>query len=147
MYDVQTMQTRLHDSLARQRFSTIMLGAFALFALILAIVGVYGVMSHLVTQGTHDIGVCMALGAPRGGIVRMVIQRGMELTAAGLGLGLIGAVLLTRVMSSLLFGVSATDVATFTIVPMLLIVIGLAASYLPARRATLVDPVVALREE
>jgi putative ABC transport system permease protein len=147
VYDVRTMDERMSDSLARQRFSTIMLGAFALFALILAIVGVYGVMSHLVTQGTHDIGVCMALGAPRGGIVRMVIQRGMELTAAGLALGLIGAVLLTRVMSSLLFGVSATDVATFTIVPMLLIVIGLAASYLPARRATLVDPVVALREE
>jgi len=147
VYDVRTMDERMSDSLARQRFSTIMLGAFALFALILAIVGVYGVMSHLVTQGTHDIGVCMALGAPRGGIVRMVIQRGMELTAAGLALGLIGAVLLTRVMSSLLFGISATDVATFTIVPMLLIVIGLAASYLPARRATLVDPVVALREE
>jgi putative ABC transport system permease protein len=114
---------------------------------IATIVGVYGVMSHLVTQGTHDIGVCMALGAPRGGIVRMVIRRGMELTAAGLALGLIGAVLLTWVMSSLLFGVSATDVPTFTIVPLLLIVNGLAASYLPARRATLVDPVVALREE
>jgi putative ABC transport system permease protein len=123
-----------------------MLGAFAVFALILAIVGVYGVMSHLVTQGTHDIGVCMALGAQRSRIMKTVIQRGM-VTGAGLVLGVIGAALLTRVMASLLFGVSATDAATFTVVPLVLLAIGLFASYLPARRATLVDPVVALRDE
>jgi len=147
VYDVRTMDDRMSDSLARQRFSTIMLGAFAVFALILAVVGVYGVMSHLVTQGTHDIGVCMALGATRGGIVRTVIRRGMELTGTGVVVGLLGAALLTRVMASLLFGVSATDAVTFTAVPFLLIAIALAASYLPARRATLVDPVVALRED
>jgi ABC-type lipoprotein release transport system permease subunit len=147
VYDIRTMDGRMSDSLARQRFSTIMLGVFAAFALILAVVGVYGVMSHLVTQGTHDIGVCMALGASRGDIVRTVIQRGLELTGAGLALGLVGAALLTRVMATLLFGISATDVMTFTIVPLILAAIGLFASYLPARRATLVDPVVALREE
>jgi len=147
VYDVRTMDDRMSQSLARQRFSTIMLGAFAFFALILAVVGVYGVMSHLVTQGTHDIGVCMALGAERRTIVRMIVQRGMELTGAGLVLGVIGALLLTRVMSTLLFGVSPTDAGTFAVVSLTLIAIGLLAGYLPARRATLVDPVVALREE
>jgi ABC-type antimicrobial peptide transport system permease subunit len=117
------------------------------FALILAIVGVYGVMAHLVAQGTHDIGVRMALGAPRSRIVRMVVRQGMELTGAGIVLGLIGAAALTRVMATLLFGVSATDAVTFSVVPLILVTIAIAASYLPARRATLVDPVVALREE
>jgi predicted permease len=147
IYDVRTMQDRMKDSLARQRFSTLMLGGFALFALILAMVGVYGVMSHLVTQGTHDIGVRLALGAQRSSIVGMVVRQGMELTGAGIVLGLIGAAALTRVMASLLFGVSATDLATFSTVPILLAAIALLASYLPARRATRVDPVVALREE
>jgi predicted permease len=147
VYDIRTMEDRMSDSLARQRFSTLMLGAFAVFAMILAVVGVYGVMSHLVTQGTHDIGVRLALGAQRSSIVGMVIRRGMELTGAGLVLGLLGAAALTRVMASLLFGVSATDVVTFSAVPVVLAGIGLLASYLPARRATQVDPVVALREE
>ncbi len=147
VYDVRTMEDRMSDSLARQRFSTMMLGAFAVFALILAVVGVYGVMSHMVTQGTHDIGVRLALGAQRSSIVRMVITRGMELTGAGVVLGLLGAAALTRVMASLLFGVSATDALTFAAVPMILVAIGLLASYVPARRATRVDPVVALREE
>jgi ABC-type antimicrobial peptide transport system permease subunit len=147
VYDVRTMQDRLKDSMARQRFSTIMLGAFAVFALILAAVGVYGVMSYLVTQGAHDIGVRMALGAQRGSIVRTVIRHGLELSVTGVILGLIGALALTRVMASLLFGVSATDLVTFSTVPVLLVVIALLASYFPARRATRVDPVVALRDE
>jgi putative ABC transport system permease protein len=147
IYDVRTMNHRLNESLARQRFATIMLGAFSVFAMILAIVGVYGVMSHLVTQGTHDIGVRMALGAQRSRIVSMVIRQGMELTGAGVILGLIGAALLTRVMAALLFGVSATDVATFAAVPLMLVAIALVASYVPALRATRVDPVVALRDE
>jgi predicted permease len=147
VYDIRTMQDRMSDSLARQRFSMLMLGAFAVFALILSVVGVYGVMSHLVSRGTHDIGVRLALGAQRNSIVGMVIRRGMELTAAGLVLGLLGAAALTRVMASLLFGVSATDALTFAAVSAILAAIGVLASYLPARRATLVDPVIALREE
>jgi ABC-type antimicrobial peptide transport system permease subunit len=124
-----------------------MLGAFALFALILAIVGVYGVMSHLVAQGSHDIGVRMALGAERSSILKMVLRQGMVLTVSGSVLGLAGAVALTRVMASLLFGVSATDAATFTAVPLILIGTAAIASYIPALRATRVDPVVALRDE
>jgi predicted permease len=147
VYDVRTMNDRLKDSLARQRFATIMLGSFSVFAMILAIVGVYGVMSHLVSQGTHDIGVRMALGAQRARIVSMVIRQGMELTGTGVILGLIGAGLLTRVMAALLFGVSATDLATFAAVPLILVAIALVASYVPAVRATRVDPVVALRDE
>jgi putative ABC transport system permease protein len=134
-------------SMARQRFSTLMLGAFAAFALVLAIVGVYGVMSHLVTQGAHDIGVRMALGAERRSILLMVLRQGLELTVAGSILGVIGAVALTRVMASLLFGVSPTDLATFTAVPVILITTAMIASYIPALRATRVDPVVALRDE
>jgi len=147
VYDVQTMTSRMSASMARQRFSTIMLGAFAVFALILAIVGVYGVMAHLVAQGAHDIGVRMALGAERSNILAMVLRQGLVLTVAGSVLGLAGAVALTRVMASLLFGVSATDAATFTAVPLILIGTAAIASYIPALRATRVDPVVALRDE
>ena len=133
--------------MARQRFATIMLGAFAVFALILAVVGVYGVLSYLVSQGAHDIGVRMALGASRGGIVMMVLRQGLELTGAGVVLGLGGALALTHVMASLLFGVSTTDVLTFTAVPLILIASAVLASYIPALRATRVNPVVALRDE
>jgi putative ABC transport system permease protein len=147
VYDVQTMNGRMSASLARQRFSTLMLGAFAAFALILAVVGVYGVMSHLVAQGAHDIGVRMALGAERRRILLMVMRQGLELTVAGSVVGLLGAVALTRVMESLLFGVSARDVATFSVVPLILMATAMVASYIPALRATRVDPVVALREE
>ena len=145
--DVQTMTERMSASLARQRFSTLMLGAFAAFALLLAVVGVYGVMSHLVSQGAHDIGVRMALGAQRQGILLMILRQGLELTAAGSVLGLLGAIALTRVMAALLFGVSTTDVVTFSIVPVILLATAMLASYIPARRATRVDPVVALRDE
>jgi predicted permease len=145
--DVQTMTSRMSASMARQRFSTLMLGCFAAFALLLAIVGVYGVMSHLVTQGSHDIGVRMALGAERRGILLMVLRQGLELTVAGSVLGLLAAAALTRVMGSLLFGVSTTDFVTFSTVPLILIATALLASYIPAMRATRVDPVVALRDE
>ena len=145
--DIQSMEDRMHQSMARQRFSTLMLGAFAVFALVLSVVGVYGVLSHLVTQGTHDIGVRMALGAERRRILAMVLRQGMELTAVGVVLGLVGAMLLTRVMANLLFGVTATDLATFSAVPVVLIATAAIASYIPALRATRVDPVTALRDE
>jgi putative ABC transport system permease protein len=147
VFGIRTMQERLNDSLARQRFSTIMLGAFAAFALILASVGVYGVMSYLVAQSTHEVGVRIALGAQRSSIIGMIVRQGMGLAAAGIVAGLIGALALTRVMSSLLFGVSATDLATFSVVPIILSSFALLGTYLPARRATQVDPMVALREE
>jgi putative ABC transport system permease protein len=147
IYDVRTMQDRLYDSLARQRFAMVMLGAFAVFAMILAAIGVYGTISYLVTQSLHDIGVRIALGASRGAILRMVVRRGMDLAVAGIALGLIGAFALTRVMATLLFGVSERDAATFTAVPAFLAVVALAACYIPALRATRVDPMIALREE
>jgi predicted permease len=147
VYDVRSMQDRVSDSLARQRFSMLLLGAFAMSALLLAAVGVYGVLAYLVTQGTRDIGVHMALGAQRSRIMRMVIRHGLELTFAGIFLGLAGAAALTRVMTSLLFGVGTLDLATFTGVSALLASIALLACCVPVSRALRVDPVVALREE
>jgi len=147
VYGIRTMQERLHDSLARQRFSTSMLGAFSGFALLLAAVGLYGVMSHLVSQGTHDIGLLVTLGAQPRNIIGLVVRQGMALAGVGIVLGLIGAAALTRVMASLLFGTSTTDVVTFAAVPLLLIIVAFAATAIPAWRATSVDPMVALREE
>ncbi|MDQ2774466.1 MAG: hypothetical protein M3Y57_05995 [Acidobacteriota bacterium] len=147
VYQIRTMQDRLHDSLARQRFSTTMLGAFAVFGLILAAIGIYGVMSYLVTQSTHDIGVRAALGALPISILQTVLRQGLELAALGIGVGLIGALVFTRAMTGLLFGVSATDAVTFVVVVLILASVAMLATYIPARRATKVDPMVALREE
>jgi ABC-type antimicrobial peptide transport system permease subunit len=147
VYGIRTMQERLHDSLARQRFSSTMLGAFAVFALLLAAMGLYGVMSHLVTQSTHDIGVLVTLGARPGNIIGLVVRQGMELAGVGIAVGLVGAAALTRVMTSLLFGVSTTDAFIFGSVSALLAAVALAATVIPAWRATRVDPMVALREE
>jgi predicted permease len=147
VYGIRTMQDRLYDSLARQRFASTLLGAFAAFALLLAAVGIYGVMSYLVTQSTHDIGLRVALGAQPGNILGLVVRQGMELAAIGILAGLAGAAALTRVMASLLFGVSATDAVTFGAVAALLAAVAFAATVIPARRATRVDPMVALREE
>ena len=147
VYNVRTMQDRLNDSLARQRFSTLMLGAFATFALLLAAVGVYGVISYLVSQSTHDIGVRIALGAQPVNILGLVVRQGMELAAIGVLGGVIGALILTRFMASLLFGVAATDAITFSVVALILATVALAATVIPASRATRVDPMVALREE
>ena len=147
VYGIRTMQDRLYDSLARQRFASTVLGAFAAFALLLAAVGIYGVMSYLVTQSTHDIGLRVALGAQPGNILGLVVRQGMELAAIGILAGLAGAAALTRVMASLLFGVSATDAVTFGAVAALLAAVAFAATVIPARRATRVDPMVALREE
>jgi predicted permease len=147
VYGIRTMQARLYDSLARQRFSSTMLGAFAVFALLLAAVGLYGVMSYLVTQSTHDIGILVALGASPGNIIGLVVRQAMQLTLIGILAGVAGAALLTRVIASLLFSVSTMDLATFVGVPALLAAVAFAATAIPAWRATSVDPIVALREE
>jgi predicted permease len=147
VFDVSSMEERLHDSLARRRFSMLLLGGFAAVALMLAAIGIYGVMSYSVNQRTHEIGIRMALGAQRTSILRLVIQQAMILVSVGIAIGLAGAFALTRVMSSLLYGVSATDLFTFIVVSVVLGSIALLASYVPARRATKVDPMVALRCE
>jgi predicted permease len=147
VYQIRTMQDRLQQSLARRRFSSTMLGAFAVFALVLASVGVYGVMSYLVTQSRHDVGLRVALGAQPGDIIGLVVRQGMGLAAVGILAGLAGAAVLTRLMSSLLFGIRATDAATFVSVAALLAATAFLATVIPAFRATRVDPIVALREE
>lgn len=144
---VKSMTEVMAGSLAEQRFNMALLGLFAAVALTLAAVGIYGVMSYSVTQRTHEIGVRMALGANQKSVVALVMRQGLTLTATGVALGLAAAFGLTRVMSSLLFGVSATDPVTFAIISLLLAGVALAACFVPARRATNVDPMIALRYE
>jgi putative ABC transport system permease protein len=147
VYRVTTMEKLVSDSLAQRRFSMTLFGVFAALALALAIVGLYGVMSYGVAQRTHEIGLRMALGAQGRDVLRMVVGQGMALVAVGLGLGLAGALALTRLMASLLYGVSAADPVTYAGIAVLLAAVALVASYVPARRATKVDPMVALRYE
>jgi putative ABC transport system permease protein len=145
--NIQTMEEILADSIARQRFSMLLLAIFAVVALVLAGVGIYGVMSYSVAQRTHEIGIRMALGAQTGAVLKLAVGYGMKLVLAGLVIGLIAAFALTRVMSTLLFGVTATDPTTFTLISLLLIAVAALASYVPARRATRVNPIIALRYE
>jgi putative ABC transport system permease protein len=147
VYDVMTMDERLSNSVASRRFNLLLLGGFATLALLLAGVGVYGVISYLVTQRTHEIGIRMALGAQSADVLRLFIKRGMAMVTLGVALGMIGAVALTRVMRSLLFDVSASDPLTFACVALLLSLVALAACYLPARRAARIDPLTSLRQE
>jgi predicted permease len=147
MYRVRTMEERVDASLARARFARTLLTIFAALALVLAAIGIYGVLAYLVSQSTRDIGIRLALGATEQNVLRLVLQQGAAVTAAGLVLGLFGAWALSRFMESLLFGVSGTDSGTFIAVALLLVPVSLAATLIPARRAARVDPMVALRVE
>ena len=147
LWNVRTMNTLLSESVARRRFNMTLLGIFALVALLLASLGIYGVMSYLVTQRTHEIGIRLALGAQPADVLKMVLKQGMLLVGVGVALGLVCAFVLTRSMSSLLYGVSASDPRTFGVITFILVLVAFAANYIPARRATKVDPMVALRYE
>jgi predicted permease len=147
IYDVRTFDEIISKSLAAQRFSMILFGAFAGLALLLASVGIYGVISYVVGQRTHEIGIRMALGAERPHILRLILGHAGILALAGVALGLASALALTRLMARLLYEVRATDPLTYVGVAMLLTVVAIVACYLPAQRATKVDPMVALRYE
>lgn len=140
------MEAVVSKSIARARFNTLLLGIFAV-ALLLASVGLYGVMNCSATQRTHEIGIRMARGATKADVMRLVVGKGMLLTFIGTAIGVVASWRLTRVMQSFLFGIGATDAATFIGVSALLITVALIANYIPARKATRVNPVIALRYE
>lgn len=145
--DVATMEQRMSDSVAESRFSTLLLGIFAVVAIILATVGIYGVTSYAVTARQHEIGIRMAIGAQPADVERMFMRRGVGLTLAGLSLGLLASYALTKLLSGLLFGVTPHDPLTFIVMAVLLLIVAMLACYVPARRGTRVDPLVALRYE
>jgi predicted lysophospholipase L1 biosynthesis ABC-type transport system permease subunit len=147
IYKVRSMEQIISGSLAERRFTMLLLIVFATAALLLAAVGIYGVMSYAVTRRTHELGIRVALGASRREIVALVLRQGMRLAAIGMAAGLVAALALTRFMAGLLYGVRPADPATLTAVTLLLAGIALLACYIPARRATAVDPVVSLRCE
>jgi putative ABC transport system permease protein len=147
VYEISTMDDLLARSLAQPRFALSLLGLFAGLALLLAGIGIYGVMSYAVAQRRHEIGIRLALGAQPRDVLRLVIGEGMRLASLGVGLGLIGAFILTRFIKSLLFGVGAADPMTFALISLLILSVALLACYLPARRAMKADPLIALRSD
>jgi len=147
LYDILTMDERLAGSLEARRFAVTLLGVFAALALLLAAIGLYGVIAYLVTQRRHEIGIRVALGATGVDVLKLVLKQAIQLALIGVAIGLVAAFALTRLLASLLFGVSATDPLTFASICVILITVALTASYVPARRATKIDPMVALRYE
>ncbi|HKO44391.1 MAG TPA: ABC transporter permease [Pyrinomonadaceae bacterium] len=147
IYNIRTMHEIRAESVASERLNLTLLSIFAGIALVLAIVGIYGVMSYTVTQRTHEIGIRMAIGAQPRDVFRMVIGQGMTLALIGVGIGLIGAFALTRLMASMLFDIAPTDPMTFAVIALLLTTVALLACFIPGRRATKVDPVISLRYE
>ena len=143
----RTMADVVSSSAANDRFNTLLLGAFAAIALLLTAAGIFGVLSYLVTQRTREIGLRMALGAQRTDVLRVIVGHGLRIFLLGLCIGVAGAIVVTRWMSSVLFGVKPTDPLTFVVVALVLGIVAFLASYVPARRAMRVDPIVALRYE
>jgi putative ABC transport system permease protein len=141
------MEQFLSLSLAPRRFNLFLLGISAIAALILASMGIYALISYSVAQRTHELGIRMALGAQQVDVLKLVIQNGLKIVITGVAIGLIGACILTRVLSNLLYGTSVIDPSTFVSMPLLFILLALLASYFPARRATKLDPIIALRSE
>jgi putative ABC transport system permease protein len=145
--DIDAMDHIVAAAVARQRFSMLLLGIFAALALLLASVGIYGVMSYSVVQRTREIGIRIALGARRSDVLQMTVKQGLKLVGAGMIIGLAAAFILTRLMATLLFGITATDPITFFSISLVLLAVAILASYVPALRATKVDPIIALRAQ
>jgi ABC-type antimicrobial peptide transport system permease subunit len=145
--DLQPMEQAVADSISNQRFAMMLLAVFAGIALLLASIGIYGVLSYIVGQRTREVGIRMALGAQKSDVMRAVLRDAFSMTIVGVGIGMLAALGLTRLMSSILFGVRPTDVVTFLSMTVLLCLVAFLASYLPARRAAALDPVQALRSE
>ena len=140
VYGEQTMDEIISDSISDRKFSMVLLGTFAALALLLSSIGIYGVISYLIGQRTHEIGIRMALGAQRNDVLVLVLSEGVRLTLIGAAIGIAAALGLTRLMANLLYGVSATDPLTFAAVPIVLLGVAMLACYIPARRAMRVDP-------
>jgi predicted permease len=147
VFNVRTMEQILAQSVASRRFSMLLLTVFAVAALALASLGIYGLMSYAVAQRTREIGVRMALGAQAADLLKLVIGQGMKLAVIGVAIGVVASLALTRTLKTLLFGVSATDPLTFAVIAVLLVLVALLACFIPARKATKVDPMIALRNE